>query len=478
MKQKLLILSFIEGSVVMSAELCGAKLLAPIFGSSLFVWASVMGITLAALAGGYFLGGEVSARSKNFGRDLFKILNAAAILVMLMPVISYYLVPRISYLEFLPAVVLGTITLLFFPVFFLGASSPLFIALQSQTSDAGKVSGTVYAVSTAGGIISTFLCGFYLIPGIGLTACLLGFGGVLFLSNLFIFKIFKTAQLFFIVACLYLNFQILPTKQQQLLVSESILGHLEILDLASNATDSVRVLRINNIVQTEMSLRTKKSVSAYIQLLDTLIPQRQKQGDALILGLGGGLNANLLCDKNYRTVGVEIDPRIIDAAKIYFGLNKNVKTVCADARYFLNAEKKKFDLVLIDIFKAEEQPSHILTTESLLQLKQNLNDSAMLYINWHGYVQGKMGQGTSILNNTLIQAGFKVQMCSTSNDENYRNVMFVASLSRLKPQPYLLNETFFATNLVNTDDLPLLEKYNADANKIWRVNYLRYYQQQ
>jgi hypothetical protein len=181
---------------------------------------------------------------------------------MLMPVIIYYLVPRISYLEFLPAVVLGTITLLFFPVFFLGASSPLFIALQSQTSDAGKVSGTVYAVSTAGGIISTFLCGFYLIPGIGLTACLLGFGGVLFLSNLFIFKIFKTAQLFFIVACLYLNFQILPTKQQQLLVSESILGHLEILDLASNATDSVRVLRINNIVQTEMSLRTKKSVSA------------------------------------------------------------------------------------------------------------------------------------------------------------------------------------------------------------------------
>jgi hypothetical protein len=295
---------------------------------------------------------------------------------------------------------------------------------------------------------------------------------------LFIFKIFKTAQLFFIVACLYLNFQILPTKQQQLLVSESILGHLEILDLASNATDSVRVLRINNIVQTEMSLRTKKSVSAYIQLLDTLIPQRQKQGDALILGLGGGLNANLLCDKNYRTVGVEIDPRIIDAAKIYFGLNKNVKTVCADARYFLNAEKKKFDLVLIDIFKAEEQPSHILTTESLLQLKQNLNDSAMLYINWHGYVQGKIGQGTSILNNTLIQAGFKVQMCSTSKDENYRNVMFVASLNRLKPQPFLLNETFFATNLVNTDDLPLLEKYNADANKIWRVNYLRYYQQQ
>ncbi len=57
MIKKLLFLSFIEGAVVMAAELCGAKLLAPVFGSSLYVWASVMGITLAALALGYFLEG-------------------------------------------------------------------------------------------------------------------------------------------------------------------------------------------------------------------------------------------------------------------------------------------------------------------------------------------------------------------------------------------------------------------------------------
>ena len=74
MIKKLLFLSFIEGAVVMAAELCGAKLLAPVFGSSLYVWASVMGITLAALALGYFFGGLISERSKQHSKKLFQVL--------------------------------------------------------------------------------------------------------------------------------------------------------------------------------------------------------------------------------------------------------------------------------------------------------------------------------------------------------------------------------------------------------------------
>lgn len=478
MVKKLLILSFIEGAVVMTAELCGAKLLAPIFGSSLYVWASVMGITLAALAAGYFFGGEVTVKAKDHRKALALILSGAALLVMLMPALGYYLIPRISYLPFLIAVVLGTLLLLFFPVFLLGASSPLFISLQSQNESAGKVSGTVYAVSTFGGIISTFLCGFYLIPGIGLTACLVFFGALLFVVNLLVFKFTKPFQLLLFGGFIYLNLQFSLQKQNQLFVSQSIMGHLEVLDLARDNEDSVRILRINNIVQTEMNLRTKKSVSEYIVMLDEMIAQSPDQRSALVLGLGGGLNANLLVEKNYLTEGVELDKRIIEVAENYFELNKQVISYCEDARYFLNRCEKKYDLVLIDIFKAEEQPSHILTVESLERLKANLNTHALLYINWHGYVSGERGAGTGILYNTLLKAGFKTFICSKSLDENYRNVMFVASLQTFTPPPFTLRENPFATDLVNTDDQPLLEKYNAEANKTWRVNYLRYYQKQ
>ena len=477
MIKKLILLSFIEGAVVMAAELCGAKLLAPIFGSSLYVWASVMGITLAALALGYFFGGVISERTKQHSKKLFQVLTFAALFVMLMPVIGRYIIPWISYLPFLFAVVLSTFILLFSPVFFLGATSPLFIYIQTkESSAAGRVSGTVYAVSTLGGIIATFLCGFYLIPAIGLTWCLLGFGALLFVANCIIFRSYKIIHVILFAAFVYLNLQFSFIKTQNLFYGNSILGQLEVQDLLNDKKETIRILKINNIIQTEMNVKTKRSVSEYVKLLDTLVPYSTKPKKALVLGLGGGVTANLFVEKNYSTDGVEFDQGIIDAAQNFFELNKSVNPICNDARYYLNHCNKKYDLVLVDIFKAEEQPSHVLTIESLIKLKENLNDSAIFIINWHGYMNGLNGKGSSILNNTLQHAGYRVKICTSSGNENYRNLLFVCSLKNQRKLPFEIKAEFERTELVNTDDKPLFEKYNALANKAWRSNYLRYYQ--
>ncbi len=477
MIKKLLVLSFIEGAVVMAAELCGAKLLAPVFGSSLYVWASVMGITLVALALGYFYGGFISQRSAEHPKKLFGILIAASLFVILMPVLSRYVIPWISYLPFLISVVLSTFILLFFPVFFLGATSPLFISIQTKENVlSGKVSGTVYAVSTFGGILATFICGFYLIPVIGLTYCLLFFGTALFVASSVIFRSFKSISIILFVAFVYLNLQFSLLKKEQLFYGNSILGQLEVVDVLNDKKETIRLLKINGIIQTEMNLRTKRSVSEYVQLLDTLIPSSAKEKKALVLGLGGGLTANLFEKKNYATDGVEFDQGIIEAAVNFFELDNNVKPICADARYFLNTCAKKYDVMLFDLFKAEEQPSHVLTIESLNKLKQNLTDSAIVIINWHGYMRGEKGMGSSILHSTLVKAGYQVKLCSVSEDENYRNLLFICSPHKLPKLPFEVAASFEPTTLFNTDDKPLFEKYNALANKAWRSNYLHYYQ--
>ncbi|MCE3260254.1 MAG: hypothetical protein K0S12_1895, partial [Bacteroidetes bacterium] len=293
MQKKLLLLSLIEGAAVMAAELCGAKLLAPIFGSSLYVWASVMGITLAALAAGYFFGGMITERSLSHSKNLFRILIAASLFILLMPVINYYLVPRISYLPFLAGVVISTLTLLFFPVFFLGATSPLFIVLQTNDQvSSGKVSGTVYAVSTLGGIVATFLCGFYMIPVTGLSLTLLIFGILLFVPTILVFKIFKITPALILVGIVYLNLQFSFLPENGLRSSDSILGKLQVQDAVNNGK-AIRLLKINEIIQTEMDIKSRKSVSEYIRLLDTLTKDGMG-GKALVLGLGGGLAANML----------------------------------------------------------------------------------------------------------------------------------------------------------------------------------------
>lgn len=480
MQRRLLILSFIEGAAVMAAELCGAKLLAPIFGSSLYVWASVMGITLIALALGYFVGGEITERSKDKLKSLFNVLIAASLLLMLMPVISYYLVPRISYMAFIPAVIISTLSLLFFPIFFLGSTSSLFISIQTnENNHAGKVSGTVYAVSTAGGIIATFLCGFYLMPEIGLNMTLMLFGALLFLFTLIFLKIYKPLQLFLFIGLAYLNLQFEFKKTDLLMDSDSVLGRLVVQDVKAGSKN-IRLLKINDIIQTEIDLNSKHSVSNYILLLDSLIPSVTKNENALVLGLGGGLAANLLNEKNYLVKGVEFDQRILNAAEKYFYLNDKIERYCDDARTFINKDNGKYSLILFDVFKAEEQPGHVITKESLIKIKSLMTDSSRMFINWHGYTSEKLGKGTSILNNTLLNSGLKVKMYALSGTENYRNIIFVAAknenvLSTID-QKYCINEPLVSTELINTDDRPLLEKYNAGANKVWRNNYLRYYQ--
>lgn len=460
----------------MAVELCGAKLLAPIYGSSLYVWATVMGITLAALAAGYFFGGYLSARRSRLSMRLFWVLSFASLLVMLMPFLNHYLVPRLSYMAFTPAVVLSTFSLLFLPVFLLGATSPLLIGVQAKDGNEGRVSGMVYAVSTVGGICATFLCGFYLISFLGLTNCLLGFGGLLFICTVAALKLFKPLQALLLAGIVYLSLQFSLKKDQALHVSDSLLGRLEVEQFKSGAGDSVRILKVNNIIQTEMRLSDRRSVSEYVHLLDTLIPVSAGRKRALVLGLGGGLTANLLIAKNYEVEGVELDARIIEAARDYFYMDGRVVSVAGDARYYLNHCSKVYDLVLIDVFKAEEQPSHVITLESLQRLKTNLKPNALVFINWHGYTSGDLGRGTSVLYHTLRASGFYNKVCTMSDDEDHRNLMFVSSLAPLPEKLPFEQDFLLRPQGLNSDNHPLLETSNALANKRWRNNYLRYYQ--
>src|ERR1039458_10759485 len=80
-------LSFLEGASVMAAELLGAKMLAPYFGTSLYVWSAVLAVTLGGLAMGYFAGGIFSEK-KNTERNLYYILLASAIFLIAMPLRS------------------------------------------------------------------------------------------------------------------------------------------------------------------------------------------------------------------------------------------------------------------------------------------------------------------------------------------------------------------------------------------------------
>lgn len=460
-------LILIEGATVMAVELCGAKLMAPLYGGGLFVWAAILAITLSALAGGYFFGGILSQREKT-DRILFNIISVASICIAIMPFIATYLLPYISYINFKLAVILSAVLLIFIPIFLLGCTTPLFVRLNTVKAEmAGVISGRVYAISTLGGIVSTLLCGFVLIPAIGLKFTLLCFAVLLFVATGLILKLLKGNASLVLFVVFVFALQNYSRSEAALYANHGILGEIEVVDYAYE-NEPLRQLLINKIVQTEMNLKTQQSTSAYIYFIDSLIVTPVQKANALVLGLGGGLLANKLSSRNYSVDGVEFDERIIEAAKTYFKLDPSVKTFPEDARSFINTCNKKYELIVFDLFKAEDQPSHVLTMESLEKIKKMLLSNGTIIINWHGFVKQPLGKGTEILLNTLSESGFTYKLIATGADEDHSNTLIIAQI-----QPGLNASGMLQ---VNTDDQPVLEAANARANLRWRVNYLRYYQ--
>ena len=169
----LLCLATLEGAAVMACELIGAKEVAPYFGSSLYVWAAVLGVTLAALMTGYYTGGWLSHRYTS--RYLVSgILTAAGTLLAIMPFTGPWIMESTLGMSVRSGTTLSLMVFMFPPLVLMGMSSPIIIGLLNERVEtSGKSAGSVYAISTLGGIFATFATGFYLLPelGIRIPAC-------------------------------------------------------------------------------------------------------------------------------------------------------------------------------------------------------------------------------------------------------------------------------------------------------------------
>jgi predicted membrane-bound spermidine synthase len=360
----------------------------------------------------------------------------------------------------------------------LSTTSPILIALlTSDAKSSGANSGKIYAVSTLGGIVATFMCGFYFIPTYGVTNTLYFFSIILSWSLLLLLEK-KKDKLFYLISISLFSLFIFfykksPTHSFVKYSSDGMLGKIEVIDKRIDSINTIRLLLVNHIVQSEQNLKTKRSTSEYIHIIEKNIDSLPNK-KALVLGLGAGLSANMLIKKNYKTTAIELDDRIIQASKTYFNLDATVKTICNDARVYINQCHEKYDLIMFDIYKAEEQPSHVISKESLQKLKLMLYKNALIVINTHGYLNGTIGLGTQCLLATLKQAGFNLKICTASTDPNYRNLIIFATEKPITHK--LLDEINFSITdslLINTDDKPVLEKLNAEASKTWRLHYIK-----
>src|SRR3954468_8075563 len=177
------LVAFVTGAIVMSFEMLGSRYLNPYFGSGIYTWASLISIVLAALCVGYFIGGYAADRYPSPAVLGTTVLPGSAY-ILLLPAFSQRLLEGVlgATDDVRGGSLAAAFAILFFPVTFLGMYSPFGIRLLLQSAQhSGRVSGTVYGVSTLGSIIGTLGTTFFLIPSIGTRAITftLGIAGIL-----------------------------------------------------------------------------------------------------------------------------------------------------------------------------------------------------------------------------------------------------------------------------------------------------------
>jgi len=175
----ILIVSFLEGASVMGVELIGAKLIAPWFGTSLYVWTSVLGISMLGLASGYYIGGHLSYRQTHRAL-LKKLLLLAALFVGIMPLTATLIMSVTQMMDVRLGSMIASIVFIFPPLLLMGMVSPIVIRYCTvKQAHAGKIAGLVFASSTVGGVLSVLLSGFYFIPILGLNNASWLFAGLM-----------------------------------------------------------------------------------------------------------------------------------------------------------------------------------------------------------------------------------------------------------------------------------------------------------
>lgn len=163
----------------MGVELLSSKIITPYYGASLYVWTAVLGFTLGGLALGYFLGGYISERFDP-EKSLMLLILTSAVLVLLMPFISAWILDLTLPLEIRLGISISCIVFLLPVILCFGTVSPIIIRLVSDKLETvGFSAGRIYAISTTGGILFTFLVGFFLISAIGIGKSVLMIGAFL-----------------------------------------------------------------------------------------------------------------------------------------------------------------------------------------------------------------------------------------------------------------------------------------------------------
>jgi spermidine synthase len=390
---------FISGMTTLAIELSASRLLGTVYGTSNIVWANIIGLILVYLSAGYFIGGRWADRWP-FHSAFYRLISWAGFTSGLVPIIAQPVLLRaaqaVERLQtgLMVGSFLSVLLLFSIPVTLLGCVSPYAIRLAIEDREhAGRISGRIYAFSTLGSILGTFLPVLILIPMIGTRMTFLLFSLIL-MGVALIGLLFESRRQF--LYHLWMPFAILglaaltgssPIKEStgQVYETESAYNYIQVVE-----TDGVRMLMLNegqgiHSVYAPGMTATYGTWDYFLAAPYFYPPEAGIEVERVgIVGLAAGTIA-----KQYTQVygpvpidGWEIDPGIIEVGRQWFDMTEpNLNAIAQDGRWGIAHSPYRYTVIGVDAYRLPYIPFHLTTVEFFQIVRDHLTSEGTVVIN-------------------------------------------------------------------------------------------------
>jgi spermidine synthase len=394
------IVVFIASFCTLVIELVAGRIMAPYVGVSLYTWTSIIGVVLAGISIGAYLGGLLA--------DRFPRPATLGWLLFLSGIGAFTISPLTNLLgaahfntTLMVRILLLTAFIFFVPSCILGMISPVVVKLTlSNLAKTGNVVGKIYAFSTLGSIIGTFATGFFLISWMGTRNILLTVGVILILSAL-VFggaSMRKKSFAVFLVVLASLTWAFygyafkMPIDEHTYYSKESDYYTIKAKKyLIKDGQVLADALVLDNLIHSINDLKNPRYLDyEYIRIYDEVVTWKISRNNSLkVLFIGGGGYTYPRCLEVMHLQAqidvVEIDPEITKVVRDYLGLpgTTRIRTFNEDGRWFVmnSQDKGKYDVIVGDAFNDLSIPYHLTTKEFSIQMAALLKPDGILMVN-------------------------------------------------------------------------------------------------
>ena len=453
MKRYILFTVFISGMTTLAAELAAARLIGNVFGTSNIVWASIIGLILIYLTAGYFLGGKW-ADANPTPAAMYRVLAWGAFTLGLVPYIAGpVLRSAASAFDALQVGILGAsfvavLILFIIPITLLGTISPFSIRLSVQdTAHAGQTSGQIYAISTLGSFIGTFLPTLVTIPAIGTKNTFLLFSMILLVVALIgLARFANTREMFkhvwmpvaLILIAVFSTGQSLKSSAGQIYETESAYNYIQV-----QQQNGFTILRLNEGQGVHSIYRpdTLQYNGPWDQfLVSPYFYADRKPSDVkriAIVGLAAGTTARQMTAVygNIPIDGYELDPKIVEVGQKYFDMTMpNLNIIIGDGRLNLERSQQKYDIIAVDAYRPPYIPPHMTTREFFEICAAHLSENGVLTLN-----SASVPGDRRLINGLATTMGTIFPSIYTVDIPGSLNTMIFATKQQTTPEDFAAN---------------------------------------